>query len=261
MSRRKDNVTRQISSGTKRLAGSDARTSCDFSSSAHNRGTIAEFRASLFHASVYLSNGVLAAYLAPWMTSKGLSAEQIGIVNAAPIFLVLISTVIIGRIADRASGWRIVIIVLAGIAALTSLGFIGVSGFWARAVRFHCVQHPDQCAAAVLDAATLHLTQRRGTHFADVRVWATVGYVASAAIGGVIIGWLGAVAFVPLFIGACTVRAALAFQLPKFRGPDYVPAVAAVKEKGLGEFMVPWFAPCIAFALINATHYSSSWRR
>jgi MFS transporter, PPP family, 3-phenylpropionic acid transporter len=34
-----------------------------------------------------------------------------------------------------------------------------------------------------------------------------------------------------------------------------VPAEVS-KGRGLGEFIVPWFAlPCIAFALINATHY------
>jgi MFS transporter, PPP family, 3-phenylpropionic acid transporter len=226
------------------------------SSAPARSGPTPEFRASLFHASVYLSNGILAAYLAPWMTSKGLSAEQIGIVNAAPIFLVLISTVFIGRLADRASDWRVVITILSVIAALTSLGFIGVTGFWAVLFVFTVCSTPINALLPVLDAATLHLTERRGTHFADVRVWATVGYVASAAIGGVIIGWLGAVAFVPLFIGACLVRAALAFQLPKFRGPDYVPAAPAGKRAGLGEFLQPWFVlPCIAFSLINATHY------
>ncbi|MEO6012478.1 MAG: MFS transporter [Devosia sp.] len=215
-----------------------------------------EFRASLFHASVYLSNGILAAYLAPWMTSKGLTPEQIGIVNAAPIFLVLMSTVFIGRVADRASDWRIVIIVLAAIAALTSFGFIGISGFWAVLFVFTVCSTPINALLPVLDAATLHLTQRRGTQFASVRVWATVGYVAAAALGGVIIGWLGGVAFVPLFIGACLVRAALALLLPRFRADDYVPPQSAVSGKGLREFLVPWFAlPCIAFALINATHY------
>ena len=41
-----------------------------------------------------------------WFTEKGLNAGQIGIVNALPVFVMLILNMIVGRIADRARDWR-----------------------------------------------------------------------------------------------------------------------------------------------------------
>jgi PPP family 3-phenylpropionic acid transporter len=65
------------------------------------------------------------------------------------------------------------------------------------------------------------------------------------------------VAFVPLFIAVSLLRTGLAFQLPRFRAPGHVPApVTAPAGPGLAALMRPWFLlPCIAFALIQSTHF------
>lgn len=214
-----------------------------------------ELRASLFHSTVFMSNGILSAYFPVWLSSRGLSAEQIGIVNAVPILCVLLGSVFIGRLADRASDWRVMITILAAICALASFGLITANGFLAILFVFTLCNTPATALMPILDAATLNMTQRHGTHFAAIRVWGSVGYVAAAALGGVIIGWLGAVAFVPLFIATCALRAGLAFQLPRFRGPA-TPAVTAPSKSGLRDLLKLWFLlPCIAYALIGATHY------
>lgn len=216
-----------------------------------------ELRASLFHFTVFASTGAASAYLAIWLSGKGLSSEQIGVVNALPVLLMLFVTMLIGRLADRASDWRVAIIILALIAGVAPIGFFFVNEFWGLLLVFTLSTLPSGALVPVIDAATLRMTQRRGTDFGSVRAWGTVGYMVTAGLTGVLIGWLGAVAFVPIFVVLSLLRSGLAFPLPQFRSP---PAIDAPVRKHDGAklkaLMKPWFLlPCIAFALIQATHF------
>ena len=216
-----------------------------------------ELRASLFHFTVFASTGAGSAYLAIWLSGKGLSSGEIGIMNAVPVLLMLGVNVLIGRLADKASDWRVAIIILALISGVASIGFFFVNEFWGLLVVFTLATLPSGALVPVIDAATLRMTQRRGTDFGFVRAWGTIGYMLTAALTGILIGWLGAVAFVPIFVGLSLLRSGLAFPLPQFRAPPAVDAPvrkrSAVRLKSL---MQPWFLlPCIAFALIQSTHF------
>lgn len=213
-------------------------------------------RAALFHSTVFLTGGVVVSYFPVWMSQIGLTAQQIGIVNALPLLLVLLSSVYTGRLADRASDWRVVIIGLSIISGLASLGFAFVNGFWGILFAFALCYTPADALVPVLDAATMRMTQRRKTNFGAIRAWGTVGFIASATIGGLIIGWWGGIAFVPMLIAAALLRAAFSLQLPKFRADDHLEQLVTPKASGMKAFMKPWFIlPCVAFALINATHF------
>jgi PPP family 3-phenylpropionic acid transporter len=220
-------------------------------------GISPELRASLFHFTVFGSTGVSSAYFAIWLTGKGIAPDQIGIINALPVLLLLLASMFIGRLADRASDWRVAIIILAAIAGLASFGFLFVNEFWGALLIFALCYTPAGALVPVLDAATLRMTQRRGSDFGFVRAWGTVGYTIVAALTGVLIGWFGAAAFVPLFIGLSLLRTGLAFQLPRFRAPEHL--AAPLRQGGgvtLRSLLRPWFVlPCIAFALIQATHF------
>jgi PPP family 3-phenylpropionic acid transporter len=216
-----------------------------------------ELRASLFHFTVFGSTGVISAYFAIWLSERGISADQIGIINALPVLVLLLASMLIGRLADRASDWRVMLVILSLIAGIASVGFLFVSEFWGALLVYTLCYIPAGAMVPVLDAATLRMTERRGSDFGFVRAWGTVGYMAAAAVTGALIGWLGAVVFVPLFIGLSLVRTGLAFQLPRFRAPEHV--AAPVRKAGgptLTSLLRPWFVlPCVAFALIQSTHF------
>jgi PPP family 3-phenylpropionic acid transporter len=216
-----------------------------------------ELRASLFHFTVFASTGAGSAYFAIWLSGKGLSSEQIGVVNALPVLIMLGVNMLIGRLADRASDWRVAIIILAMIAGVAPIGFFFVNEFWGLMLIFTLATLPAGALVPVIDAATLRLTQRRGSDFGFIRAWGTVGYTLTAALTGGLIGWLGPTAFVPIFIALSLLRAVLALPLPQFRAPPS--AEATIRPKSgitLLSLMKPWFLlPCIAFALIQSTHF------
>ncbi len=215
-----------------------------------------ELRAALFHLTVFGSTGAASAYLPIWLAGNGISSSEIGIINALPVLVMLGANVLIGRLADRASDWRVVIIILALISGAASLGFFFVSNFWGYLLIWTLTAMPAGALVPVVDAATLRMTERRGTDFGFVRAWGTVGYTATTIGTGLIVGWLGPVAFVPLFVFLSLLRAGLAFPLPKFRAPPAVDAPIRLPGGArLADLLRLWFVlPCAAFALIQSTH-------
>jgi len=216
-----------------------------------------EFRAGLFHFTVFLSGGVASVYFAIWLSGKGISANEIGIINAVPVFLMLAVNLFVGRIADRASDWRQTIIILALVAGIAPFGLFFVDGFWGILLVWTLMSLPGGSIPPVIDAATIRMTQRNGTDFGYVRAWGTVGYMAATALTGILIARFGAAAFMPILVAVALLRAGLALQLPRFRAPAREATLAEVRPLAgrLRDALKPWFVlPLVAFALINATH-------
>lgn len=213
-----------------------------------------ELRAAVYHFAVFGSTGVASVYFGIWLINRGISAEEIGIINAAPLLAMLLVNQLVGRIADRMPDWRGVIIVLSLISGLVPIGLFFVSGFWGILGVWIFSVMPAFALVPVIDAATLRMTQRRGTDFSAVRAWGTVGFMLSTLCSGPLIAWLGDGAFVPVFVATALLRAVLAFQLPQFRsGED-----RTVSRKGasrLREVLKPWFLMgLLGLAILYSTH-------
>lgn len=216
-----------------------------------------ELRASVFHFTVFLSTGVSSVYLAIWLSEKGIPADEIGIINAVPVLILLGINLFVGRLADKASDWRTVIVIMAILAGAFPIGLFFVSEFWGILLVWSVCAMSAGSIPPVIDAATVRLTQRNGSDFGKVRAWGTVGYMLATTTTGVVIAMAGPQAFVPLFFALAILRTLAALQLPRFRAPPQQPVLAAVKPGAakLREVLRPWFVlPLLAFALVNSTH-------
>ncbi len=60
-----------------------------------------ELRAAIYHFAVFGSTGVASVYFGIWLTNRGITADEIGVINAAPVLGMLAVNVMIGRLADR----------------------------------------------------------------------------------------------------------------------------------------------------------------
>ncbi len=218
-------------------------------------GGLPEFRASLFHFFVFGTNGVATVYFAVWLTKRGITPEEIGFINAVPVLVMLAVNILIGRLADRARDWRDMVIILSLIAAVGSIGLFFVSGFWSIVAVWVLVIVPSQGLVPVIDAATLRMTNRRGTSFGIVRGWGTVGYALTSAVAGPVLGYFGEAAFLPLIVGLAVLRAAASLQLPQFRAPEHEAERRAAPSAKLRDVLKPWFVlPLLGLGIVYSTN-------
>jgi PPP family 3-phenylpropionic acid transporter len=205
-----------------------------------------------------MASGAAVTIFPIWLAAKGITPDQIGIINALPMLLMLLLNVIVGRIADRASDWRSVIIIGCLLSAAIPIGLFFVNEFWGVLLIWTLASLPNVAVGPVADAATMRMTRRRGTDYGTIRAWGTVGYMLFNAITGFLAAWYGAAVFVPLFVGLTVLRAVTAMALPKFRAPADQPTLAAnVQVAGRAREMLKWWfvLPLVGFAIVYGTHY------
>lgn len=225
------------------------------------RFTTPEMRTGLYYAAMFLPAGVSTMLLPIWLDGRGIGEEEIGIISAVPIMIMIALNLFVGRVADRAKDWRSVIIAGSLVSAVVSLGFVFIDDFWGVLLFNTLVVIPVMAIEPVIDAAAIRMTRRRGTDFAKVRIWGTFGYIAMTALAGWLFGWLGIAVFVPLMIATCLMRGAAALPLPFFRAPDDVAgapvplALSPETATTLRQVFRPWFILTLAgTALLQASH-------
>ena len=221
-------------------------------------GPSPESRTTAFYFTQFMASGAAVTIFPIWLAAKGITPDQIGIINALPMLLMLLLNVIVGRIADRASDWRSVIIIGCLLSAAIPIGLFFVNEFWGVLLIWTLASLPNVAVGPVADAATMRMTRRRGTDYGTIRAWGTVGYMLFNAITGFLAAWYGAAVFVPLFVGLTVLRAVVAMALPKFRAPADQPTLAAnVQVAGRAREMLKWWfvLPLVGFAIVYGTHY------
>lgn len=214
-----------------------------------------ELRATAFYFSIYMAGAAFNVYGGIWFADRGLSSEQIGIINAVPVLVTLLFNIIVGKIADRASDWRQVIVLGCVLSALIPIGLFYVHDFWGILIVWTLALLPISLIGPVVDAATMRMTRRRGTQYGPIRAWGTVGYMVTLFVVGWIISKFGGGIFLPLFVGLSILRGLVAFGLPRFRAGEGEAKPQSSGAARLGDVMKPFFLlPLVGFSMVYATH-------
>jgi PPP family 3-phenylpropionic acid transporter len=201
-------------------------------------------RTGAYYSTLLMSVAVATPFLPIWLADKGMSSSEIGFVNAAPIFVMVVISLIVGRVADRAKDWRTVIVIGSVLAAIPPFLLLGLDGFWPILVVWTLLNLPFHAIVPVVDAATMRMSIRTGSDFGRIRVWGTLGFVTATLIAGFLLETAGVVAFVPLLIVVSLMRAGLSLQLPLFRDQSGVAPPKSTNPLVAGrsrELWRPWF--------------------
>jgi PPP family 3-phenylpropionic acid transporter len=217
-------------------------------------------RVTAFYLTYYMGPGAAVMFLPIWLSERGISPEQIGIINAVPIFAILALNLIIGRVADRARDWRQVIVIGALIAGVIPIGLFFVNEFWGILLVWTLASLPGGAVGPVLDAAAMRLARRTGGDYGFMRAFGTLGYMLFNGLTGFLVVWFGSAVFVPLFVGLALLRALASLQLPPFRAPASEATVAALTTtptaSKLRDIAKPWFIlPLFGFCMVFGTHF------
>eukprot|EP00435_Cladocopium_sp_Y103_P076699 s1_g438.t1 len=202
-----------------------------------------------------MSVGVINAFAGIWFASEGITPEQIGIITALPLFVLLFVGVRVGRIADHADDWRHVIVIGALLSGILPFSLFFAEGFVSILVLWTLCVVSQMAVLPVVDAASIRLGRRVGFDFSGLYAWKTAGYMLAMFVAGFIIAEFGISLFLPLYVGLSLLRAAMAIGLPRFRdmGRDPVPSI---QSERLRDILRPWFLfPLLGWALVHSTHF------
>jgi len=216
-----------------------------------------EFAATRYYAVAYWAPAVTVTYLPIWLNERGISDAGIGLINTLPMAGMLLFSVFVGRLADRAADWKQAIMLGTGLAAFGSLLLGFADGFWMILAVWTMATLPAGLVSPVADAATMRLSQRLGFSFGATRAWGTVGFLAMCFGTGYLILWLGAESFVWLFAFACISRFLAAIGLPRLRDADRPRTTTEGKflSREVVAAFKPWvLLPVIAGAILFANH-------
>jgi PPP family 3-phenylpropionic acid transporter len=79
---------------------------------------------------MYAAFGVASPFLPSFVSARGLSPEQLGLVLSAGTAVRLLTAPLAGRIGDLIQALRVVLVVCTAIAASVTLGYLPAQGFW-----------------------------------------------------------------------------------------------------------------------------------
>jgi PPP family 3-phenylpropionic acid transporter len=217
-------------------------------------GMSPELRTAVFYFTQFMTSGAATVFGGIWFSGKGLSSQEIGMINAVPVFVMLVINLAVGRIADRADDWRQVIMIGAVAAGFFPFGLFLVDGFWGILLFWTLTAVAQMSVGPVADAAAMRITRRRGTDYGAIRAWGTVGYLLVIFATGYLVVWFGGEIFLPLFVGLAVVRGIASLGLPKFRArrDEQAPPAGATH---MLQVMKAWFLlPLVGWAIVFATH-------
>src|SRR5690606_13309367 len=114
--------------------------------------------ATRYYFLTFWAAAVTVTYLPIWLNERGISDAGIGLINTLPMAGVLLFSVFVGRLSDRAPDWKHAIVLGTGVAAFFSL-FLGFAeGFLAILLVWAVTNMSAGLVGPVADASTLRLS-------------------------------------------------------------------------------------------------------
>jgi MFS transporter, PPP family, 3-phenylpropionic acid transporter len=210
-------------------------------------------RLALFYAGLFVVVGIQLPFFPVWLKAKGLDAEAIGLVVAAPILVRVVAVPIAARWADRRGALRQVL-VLSSAGAAVGYAVVG----WAE--QFPAILATVALAAALsapaiplADAYALKGLALRRRAYGPVRLWGSAAFIVANLAAGFASGYIAPTAYIWLIVAAAAGAAAASFGLRPLRPGGEPERVPPQRRRRL--LAMPGVLPvAVGASLIQASH-------
>ena len=201
---------------------------------------------------VFLVIGIQFPFFPLWLKTRGLDAEAIGIVLAAPIVMRIIAVPLISRVVDRAGDLRSGLIAAAFGGAL---GFALVGAAHGFGPILFAVAIASVAAAPIIslsDAYALRGLQEKSA-YGPLRLWGSIAFIGANLGTGLLLGAIAPENLVWLIVVAFAILGLSTLLLPRV---DSAPRADTDRTTEAGHlWQSPGFlAIAIAASLIQASH-------
>src|SRR5690606_15582254 len=143
-------------------------------------------RLSAFYGALFLILGIHLPFLPVWLDARGLSAQEIAIVTAAPLFLRVFVTPTAAVLADRAGRHRSLVNMLAWLALMLALLLAQMHGFWGLLLVAVPLTASLSTILPLTETIAVGGVRAYGLDYGRMRLWGSLSFVGA----GFACGWL-----------------------------------------------------------------------
>ena len=207
-------------------------------------------RLALFYAAVFLFVGVSLPFWPVWLSAKGLSATEIGLLITAGSWIRIAAPQMAAHVADRRGRRREVLILLAAASFAVHLLFLVSEGFAALLAVSILAAIAFTPIIPMGENMTLLASRERRFDYGRVRLWGSIAFIVGAIAGGRLVGGIGSDAILWLVLGTLALTVVAAAAMPETGSPPArhrVPVAALLSDRSMAVFLV-------TASLIQASH-------
>jgi len=172
-------------------------------------------RLAFYYFAIFVVAGVHMPFWPLWLTARGLSADDIGLLTGSAMVLRVITGPLIAFASDQIGQRRAQIvlfsIMLGGSFALFSL----VHSFAAIFLVTLLTSTLIPSIMPLIDTLTLAQSTEGRADYGRVRLWGSISFIAASMAGGYMLSNTGAGMILPMILAGCAITVAAALLLPK----------------------------------------------
>lgn len=215
------------------------------------------WRLGLLYAALFLIVGCWLPYLPVWLEWRTLSADQIAILLATPLYGRILISPAISFAADRLGNRRLILIALAW-GSLASFGLLWLSaGFWQMLLASVFVAVSATTLMPLTETVAISGIRRSGLDYGRVRLWGSLSFIAASLGAGLVIQRWGAETVLPMLLLATSFMVMAAYLVPRdlgrMSGLARAQAVAPIRRLRLKDGYALARAPLFLLFLLAAS--------
>ncbi|MEX1036065.1 MAG: MFS transporter [Sneathiella sp.] len=158
-------------------------------------------RLAPFYVALFLIVGFQLPFWPVWLSFKGLTAEEIGMVLSAPIWAKILFTPMIAALADYSGRRRAPLVIMSAICLGLFQIYFFADGFWQILILAVSIGIFYSSFTALGDNLVLTLSRTQKIDYPRIRLWGSVSFIVAAFWGGQLLSGRSA-DFIPLMLSA-----------------------------------------------------------
>ena len=181
----------------------------------HAAGADYRLRLSAFYGALFLILGIHLPFLPVWLDARGLTAQEIAIVTAAPLVLRVFVTPTTAVFADRTGRHRSLVNILALLALLLALLLSQMQGFWPLLLLAVPLAISLSTIMPLTETIAVAGVRAYGLDYGRMRLWGSISFVAAGFLCGWLIDRTSADAVIWCLLAGVVATVAFAWALPE----------------------------------------------
>lgn len=173
------------------------------------------WRLGVLYAALFLVVGCYLPYLPVWLKWRTMSADQIAILLATPLYIRIVFTPAISFVADLVGSRRGIVIVLAW-GSLASFILLWMSdGFWQMLLAIALLAINWTTIMPLVETIAISGIRRSGLDYGRVRLWGSLTFIGASLAAGVVIQFWDAGTVLPMLMASTALLILGTYLVPR----------------------------------------------